>query len=317
MWEFFLHYFTPHHTNNHRARVLHSDVLVFYLVLLAVFRLGIHTFHTNVSEVLGYATDIHVEALLSATNSQRQGHGLGPLSLNQQLSAAAAQKAQNMFAENYWAHNSPSGRTPWTFIVASGYKYLVAGENLAKNFSNSQGVVDAWMASPSHRDNMLKPSYRDVGFAVVNGRLGGEETTLVVQMFGSMGAPVAAAPPAATPSRAPIAVISPASAPEPASGPAKPVEVTSIASVTGPASPTNPTLGSFVAAFRRPLIDIPSLTRSLVLISLGFFIGVLGLDAWLVWRRHTVRVSGHSFAHLLFFATIFLTTGSVLSGSIL
>jgi hypothetical protein len=48
----------------------------------------------------------------------------------------------------------------------------------------SDGVVTAWMNSPTHRDNILKKEYTDVGFAIVNGVLNGEETTLVVQMFG-------------------------------------------------------------------------------------------------------------------------------------
>ena len=48
----------------------------------------------------------------------------------------------------------------------------------------SDGVVKAWLDSTTHRDNLLRREYTDVGFAVVNGILNGEETTLVVQMFG-------------------------------------------------------------------------------------------------------------------------------------
>lgn len=77
-----------------------------------------------------------------------------------------------------------SGTTPWDFITGSGYQYEYAGENLAKNFMFSQGVVDAWMNSPSHKENLMRKDYTDVGFAVVNGVLNGEETTLVVQLFG-------------------------------------------------------------------------------------------------------------------------------------
>ncbi len=48
----------------------------------------------------------------------------------------------------------------------------------------SDGVMKAWLDSTTHRDNLLRKEYTDVGFAVVNGILNGEETTLVVQMFG-------------------------------------------------------------------------------------------------------------------------------------
>src|SRR5450830_1198614 len=155
----FLHLFIPQHTNNHRAKALHVDALLVYVLMFALFNLGIRAAHKVAPSVLGYATDINVQQLLAGTNAKRQEAGLGPLTFNSTLSVAAANKAADMFAKNYWAHNSPTGSTPWDFITGAGYHYTVAGENLAKNFSNSQGVVDAWMASPSHRANVLKAGY--------------------------------------------------------------------------------------------------------------------------------------------------------------
>ncbi|MCX6791822.1 MAG: CAP domain-containing protein, partial [Candidatus Gottesmanbacteria bacterium] len=174
------HFFIPHQTNNHRAKALHVDMLLAYVLLFALFNLGIRAAHKVMPDILGYATDINVQQLLADTNAKRQEAGLSPVTLNNTLSVAAANKAADMFVKNYWAHNSPAGATPWDFITGAGYHYTVAGENLAKNFSTSGGVVDAWMASPSHRENLLKAGYRDVGLAVVNGTLAGEETTLVV-----------------------------------------------------------------------------------------------------------------------------------------
>src|SRR3989338_2025054 len=164
MTSFVKHFFIPYSGNNHRAKAIHIDVLFVYLLLLIVFQNGLKLGHKIFPDVLGYATDIHVEQLLSGTNQKRQEQGLSPLNLNSELSAAAAAKAVDMFAKNYWAHNNPEGKTPWDFIVSSGYRYTVAGENLAKNFGNSGGGVDAWMASPTPRDNLLKESYRDVWF---------------------------------------------------------------------------------------------------------------------------------------------------------
>jgi hypothetical protein len=91
-----------------------------------------------------------------------------------------------MFSKDYWAHYAPDGSTtPWEFILGSGYVYKFAGENLAKDFNTSVAVVEAWMASPSHRANLVSGNYVNIGIAVVNGVLLGEETTLVVQMFAS------------------------------------------------------------------------------------------------------------------------------------
>ena len=97
-----------------------------------------------------------------------------------------------MFAKNYWAHVSPDGTTPWVFIKSAGYSYVYAGENLARGYNTSQDVVTAWMASPEHKQNMLSSNYQNVGFAIVTGNLTGEDTVLVVEMFGSTA--LAAAP---------------------------------------------------------------------------------------------------------------------------
>ena len=167
------HWLVPHEGNNHRAKALHTEALFAYVLLLAVFNLGIKFFHTKAPDVLGYATDIRVEQLLASTNAKRAEAGLDALTLNGTLSQAAAAKAADMLANNYWAHNSPLGKTPWDFIISAGYRYTLAGENLAKNFQTSSGVVDAWMNSPTHKANIFKAGYREVGFAVVNGVLAG------------------------------------------------------------------------------------------------------------------------------------------------
>jgi len=174
--------FVPHEENNFRAKSLHTDFLSVYLVIaflmMMFFRQG------RIHNVLGFATDISVEKLYHLTNEQRQKNNLPTLTMNSTLSLAAKRKAENMFQANYWSHYSPEGKTPWDFILGAGYKYEYAGENLAKNFLFSNGVVDAWMNSQTHRDNLLKKEYTDVGYAIVNGTLYGEQTTLVVQEFG-------------------------------------------------------------------------------------------------------------------------------------
>jgi len=179
---YFHHFLIPKEENNYRAKALHLDFLTYYLVFALVLTFGFKKL--NFTNVLGYATDISVEKLYQFTNQERQQHNLFQLSYNDKLATAAYHKAQDMLAKNYWAHYGPDGASPWDFIMGSGYKYEYAGENLAKNFLFSQGVVDAWMNSPTHRENILKSDYSEVGFAIVNGVLNGEETTLVVQMFG-------------------------------------------------------------------------------------------------------------------------------------
>ena len=195
MMDFLRHLLLPHHTNNFRAKLLHLDFFAMYVVLFFLISISFRTVHKIDPNILGFATDIHTDQLLNLTNQKRAEAGLTPLILNDKLSQAAAGKARDMFSKNYWAHNAPDGTTPWDFINGAGYNYSVAGENLAKNFSNSSGVVEAWMNSPSHRENMMRSQYQDIGFAIVNGVLAGEETTVVVQMFGRPAAQIAAKPP--------------------------------------------------------------------------------------------------------------------------
>ncbi|MCX7996229.1 MAG: CAP domain-containing protein [Patescibacteria group bacterium] len=182
--DFLHHLFIPKEHNNYRAKALHLHILASYLLFFVALSFIVSQV-SSFQNVLGYATDITRERLFALTNQQRQSVGLTPLKYNEKLSIAARKKAEDMFARNYWAHYGPDGTTPWSFILESGYKYEYAGENLAKNFMFSDGVVDAWMESPTHRENILRKEYTEVGFAVVDGMLNGEETTLVVQMFGT------------------------------------------------------------------------------------------------------------------------------------
>jgi hypothetical protein len=183
---FLRHLFVPSENNNYQAKTLQTDFLTYYLIL-AVFLSFIYKtapFLGLAKNILGVATDITVSKLLQLTNQERTNNGLKPLTYNDQLAKAAQEKAKDMLIKNYWAHYAPEGTTPWDFILSAGYKYEYAGENLAKDFMFSDGVVKAWMDSKTHRENILRANYDEIGFAVVNGVLNGEETTLVVQMFG-------------------------------------------------------------------------------------------------------------------------------------
>jgi hypothetical protein len=300
MWKHLHHFFIPHHANNHRAKALHHDSLLVYLLVFALLNFGLKSFSRSFPDVLGYATDIRVDALLSETNRERTAAGLQPLVLNGQLSDAAAKKASDMFAHNYWAHTSPQGKTPWEFIVGSGYRYLLAGENLAKNFSTSTGVVNAWMASPTHRENIIKPGYRDVGFAIVNGVLLGEETTLVVQEFGATERLADAAPkPVMTPIPTAVPVAQEVAAPA-----VKPVELPNeeAPSVAGSSVPSTPNQ----SVIKMPTINVLHLSRDIAILFAGAMMVILGLDFYIVSKNRIPRVTGHNIAHVLFFGILLI-----------
>ena len=164
--------------------MLQHKVLFSYCLFMLALLFSSRVIAFNFSQVLGYATNIFSVELLRDTNTLRAENGLLPLQRSAILEEAAKAKARHMFENDYWAHTSPDGKEPWDFIVASGYEYSYAGENLAVDFDESQEVVKAWEKSHSHRANLLNPNYLEIGFAIMDGELQGRKTTLVVQMFG-------------------------------------------------------------------------------------------------------------------------------------
>lgn len=197
MFKKFSHYFIPQPANNHRALLLHPSFLALFIAIYLLNQSFIKSFTIARPGVLGYSSEITVSKVLDQTNSQRLKLGLKSLTFNSTLSKSAELKANDMFANNYWAHTSPQGKSPWDFFNTAGYEYSLAGENLAKDFYDTEGLMKAWMNSPTHRANIVNPKYQEIGLSVVSGILGGVKTTLVVQHFGTPrnGVVLASTPP--------------------------------------------------------------------------------------------------------------------------
>jgi len=131
------------------------------------------------------ASSITAAKVIELANMDRKEKGIQEFSENEKLSRAAAEKAEDMILNNYFSHTSPQGVTPWHWIEKEGYDYNYAGENLAMDFVTAEKMNEAWMASPTHRANILNEKYKEIGVAVKEGVINGHETIVVVQMFGS------------------------------------------------------------------------------------------------------------------------------------
>lgn len=95
---------------------------------------------------------------LNDVNAERTANGLTPLTWNTGLEQAAEVRAQECLTD--FSHTRPDGSDWWT--VNSDLMY---GENLAYNYDDAKSLVDAWMASPDHRANILNGEYQTVGIA--------------------------------------------------------------------------------------------------------------------------------------------------------
>jgi uncharacterized protein YkwD len=194
-WRIVSGHFLPRHDNAYRPHMLRKPWLLFFLtVVLTSEAIYVGTLS------LEQASQNNLSAVLSGevialTNAERQNVGDQVLVENAKLNAAAQAKAEDMATRGYFSHVGPDGKEPWTWIKESGYAYRFAGENLAVRFENSSDVVNAWMASPTHKANIVKSAYQEIGVGVAQGIYEGSPATFVVQYFGTKPGSLAAASP--------------------------------------------------------------------------------------------------------------------------
>ena len=322
------HLIVPRHTNNHKAKLLHSSSLVIIVVFFIIYQVVLNLYlPKTTADILGYAANISIGDVVNITNQKRQDNGLAPLSINPTLSEAARRKGEDMLAKDYWAHVAPDGTQPWKFFADVGYKYRFAGENLARDFTNANSAIDAWMASPTHKENMLSGKYKEIGVAVVEGDMNGVDTTIIVQLFGATTEAVAQVTPAtvanSTPTPNAPAVILTAS-PTPPAQLAKVTEVTPALTVTSSPIPAvyyatvNP-IASYQTASdsQRVLISPFTTTKSVSYIMISVLMTVLVIDVVVISRKRISRVSGRTAAHLAFLGIILAIVVILNAGRIL
>ena len=101
----------------------------------------------------------------SALNTARAGPGLNPLSFNQKLANAAQVHADDMSSNGFFGHVGSDGSSFTQRILAQGYSYAWAAENIAQGYTSQQAVFEAWMNSPGHRANMMSAEPTEFGLA--------------------------------------------------------------------------------------------------------------------------------------------------------
>jgi len=216
-------YLIPHEGNDHQPHLLRPQSVIFVcmlaLIVESIFLFG-SSYIIPRSKLFGV---ILVNALINGTNQARTTDGLSSLHESPLLDAAAQEKANDMVANNYFAHTSPSGLSPWYWFENVGYNFTAAGENLAVDFTDSQDVTAAWLNSPEHRANILTAGYTDIGMATAQGEFQGHPAVYVVELFGT---------PSKVFSFAPIAKAAPA----PSVPPAPPAKITLAPTIVSPNS---------------------------------------------------------------------------------
>lgn len=289
------HFIFPSHTNNFRAKLLHSHVLVLFAVFILALQFLMRFLSSPEVKVLGFAANISPVKVLELTNAARAEVGANSLTLNEVLSEAARKKGLDMLENDYWAHTSPTGTEPWDFFKTAGYRYRYAGENLARDFENPEETVAAWMASPSHKENLLSAKYQEIGIAVVEGDLGGKDTTIIVQFFGT--------PSSAAPS---VPVVAARSQEEEV-----PVLVPEVKEAFAEEQQA--------VIQNEPVIPVSSFSamRLVTIGTVALMVGLLVFDI-IILRRHGInRHGGRAFAHLSFMAMVLIILVLIRAGDVI
>lgn len=111
-------------------------------------------------------------AILHLINTIRVSNGLSALSSNQMLTDIARGRSSDMISMNYFSHYTPDGKNIFNILKDYGVRYINAGENLAHSSPVSIGtpeaLMNAWMASPTHKANILRAQYGKIGIGIVD-----------------------------------------------------------------------------------------------------------------------------------------------------
>ena len=119
------------------------------------------------------------QQVVNLVNQQRSKNGLLPLTMNWQVSRVARYKSQDMCDRNYFSHQSPTYGSPFDMLKQFNINYSSAGENIAKGQKTPQAVMNSWMNSQGHRQNILNKNFTQIGVGYYNKN----GTTYWTQMF--------------------------------------------------------------------------------------------------------------------------------------
>jgi len=179
----FKKHFIPNNGNDYQPHILRKRAIFFILAFVLFVEV---VFLIQMLLIIPY-TDFFAlvlpNVLVDLTNVDRQINNVSALKVSPLLEQAARLKAEDMAQKGYFSHNTPDGKSPWDWLTEVGYYYTSAGENLAINFVDSADIENAWMKSPSHRENILNNRYTEIGIATARGIYKGRESVFVVQFF--------------------------------------------------------------------------------------------------------------------------------------
>lgn len=269
-------YFIPNKHNKYDPHIFQTKKMLSVFVITLVIAL-LASLGNIVLTTTGLLASIQSAFLVDLANQDRNQENVSVLSVNPILVEAAQKKANDMAEKSYFAHTSPEGVTPWFWFREVGYDYVYAGENLAVNFTETVDVHEAWLASPTHRQNILDRRFTEIGIATAEGFYKGRKATFVVQMFGKPRFATAATNALTIPQTVPITV----------SGPS--LEISPADTLVQGVSVDGDQLGSFASEtniLERVLVSPLSVSEIVLSAVIIFLIIILIIRIVIEFKRH-------------------------------
>ncbi len=184
----FKKYFIPHAENNYHPHILHTKRAIAYSLLF----IGIKAFVVGAILLVPLpafvAPDVlaaEQSRLVSLINNLRATKDRPALKTQSILNRSAEIKAEDMATQQYFSHTGPGNHDLQYFLKQAGYRYHIAGENLAMGFFNADEVLAAWIKSPTHYKNLIDSDYAELGTSMVSGLYTDIPTAYAVAHFGS------------------------------------------------------------------------------------------------------------------------------------
>lgn len=122
--------------------------------------------------------------MLTLVNDIRSKNGVGPIGACPRLDRIAQDYAQVMADTGHYAHNGPSGESPWDRYRLGGYNMSNGAENIAYGYPSTETVSQGWEDSEGHFRNIINPGLTSVGFGAAQSSYG---RWYWVQNFGTGG----------------------------------------------------------------------------------------------------------------------------------
>ena len=180
-------FFIPHKGNKYHPHALRPKRIIFHLASAAVIKTIAVIFIMLFPLSAWLSPDMSAaqsKKIIVLTNDLRKEKSVPALTENTSLDQAAYDKTQDMLIKQYFAHIGPDNKGLSAWLASVGYKYSVAGENLAMGFAAAEDVMKAWENSPTHYSNLVDDNFKEIGVAMSDGVFQGQNTTLAAQYFG-------------------------------------------------------------------------------------------------------------------------------------